>query len=202
MRLSSILEEVGFCPLPILWCKLAFRKIENPHQMCILSRLETSYFGVFSKERLNSILLREGDWYTEPYSWKFNPNRPGLFGQLNTQGWGWNLPILGNIVPFSFQTNKQYFIWKLTYSAKIWYPIEVSEVEIAASRGRRSGKGPGEKKFHQKFWNLQFLSYTNIINLKRKLRTISIQIWNKIRGFCYEKVEKKIGFVIFNPKKS
>ena len=60
VHLSSILEEVGFCPLPILWCKLAFRKIENPHQMCILSRLETSYFGVFSKEKLNSILLEEG----------------------------------------------------------------------------------------------------------------------------------------------
>ena len=29
-----------------------------------------------------------------------------------------------------------------------------------------------------------------------------IQIWNKITGFCYEKVEKKIDFVIFDPKKS
>ena len=39
--------------------------------------------------------------------------------------------------------------------------------------------------------NPQFLSYKNITHLKRKLRTIFIQIWNKIRGFCYEKVEKK-----------
>ena len=31
------------------------------------------------------------------------------------------------------------------------YPIEVAEVEIAASEGRRSGQGPGEKKFDQKF---------------------------------------------------
>jgi hypothetical protein len=30
-----------------------------------------------------------------------------------------------------------------------------------------------KKKFDQKFWNLQFLRYTNIIHLKRKLRTIN-----------------------------
>ena len=34
----------------------------------------------------------------------------------------------------------------MTYSAKIWYPIEVGGVEIAASRGLRSGQGPGENK--------------------------------------------------------
>ena len=98
---------------------------------------------------------------------------------------------LSNHSPFSLQTSKQYLIWKLTYFTKIWYPIEVAEVEIAASGGRRSGQGPGEKKFDQKFWNRQFLSYKNIIYLKRKLRTIVIQIWNKIRDFCTEKIEKK-----------
>ena len=36
------------------------------------------------------------------------------------------------------------------YLAKIWYHIEVPEVEIAASGGHQSGEGPGEKKFHQK----------------------------------------------------
>ena len=36
--------------------------------------------------------------------------------------------------------------------------------------------------------------------LLKKLRIILIQIWNKIRGFYYEKVEKKIYFVIFDPK--
>ena len=49
--------------------------------------------------------------------------------------------------------------------AKIWYPIEVAEFEIAASEGHRSGKGPDEKKFDQKFWNTQFLSYKNVIYL-------------------------------------
>ena len=97
---------------------------------------------------------------------------------------------------FSFKLHKQYLIWKLTYLAKIWYPIEmgpieIAEVEIAASGGRRSGQGPGEKKFDQKFGNPQILSYTNIIHLKRKLRTIFIQIWNKIWGLCCKKVEKK-----------
>ena len=46
---------------------------------------------------------------------------------------------------------QQSLIWKLRSLAKIWYPIEVAEVEIAASEGRRSGQGPGEKKFDQKF---------------------------------------------------
>ena len=41
-----------------------------------------------------------------------------------------------------------------------------------------------------------------VIHLKRKLRTILIQIGNKIREFCYEKVEKKIGFVIFDHNSS
>ena len=56
----------------------------------------------------------------------------------------------------------------------------------------RLPKWPGSrwKKINQRFWNSQFLSYTNSIHLKRKLRTIIILIWNKIRGFCYEKIEK------------
>ena len=61
-------------------------------------------------------------------------------------------------------------------------PREVAEVARVQEK----------KKIDQKFWNLQFLSYTNFIHIKRKLRPIFIQIWNKIRGFCYEKVEKKI----------
>ena len=58
--------------------------------------------------------------------------------------------------------------------AKMWHPIKVAEVEIRASGGRRSGQGPGKNKFDQKFWYLQFLSYTNVIHLKRKLSTIVI----------------------------
>ena len=48
-----------------------------------------------------------------------------------------------------------------------------------------------KKKIDQKSWNRQFLSYKNVINLKRKLRTIVIRIWNKIKDFCTEKIEKK-----------
>ena len=69
-----------------------------------------------------------------------------------------------------------------------------------ASGGRWSGQGPGEKKFDQKFWNLQILSYTNVIHLKRKLITIVIQIWNKISGFCYVKIEKKLVLWFLIPK--
>ena len=31
---------------------------------------------------------------------------------------------------FHFRPYKQYLIWKLTYLAKIWYPIEVAEVQM------------------------------------------------------------------------
>ena len=57
----------------------------------------------------------------------------------------------------------------------------------------RSPKWPRSrrKKIDQKSWNWQFLSYKNVTHLKRKLRTIVIQIWNKIRVFCTEKIEKK-----------
>ena len=84
----------------------------------------------------------------------------------------------------------------LAQDANIWYPIEmgpieIAEVEIAASGGRWIGQGQGEKQIDKKFCNLQFLSYTNVIHLKRKLRTIVIQIWNKIWGLCCKKVEKK-----------
>ena len=56
-------------------------------------------------------------------------------------------------------------MWKLRYSAKIWYPIEVAEVEIAASGGRRSGQVPGDKKLIKNseirnFWATQTL-YTS-----------------------------------------
>ena len=37
-----------------------------------------------------------------------------------------------------------------TYSANIWYPIEIAEVEILASGGRPSGQVSGEKKFNTK----------------------------------------------------
>ena len=57
--------------------------------------------------------------------------------------------------------------------------------------GDRSEKGPGEKSpiknsEIRNFWATQ-TSYT----YKRKLRTIVIQIWNKIRDFCTEIIEKK-----------
>ena len=56
----------------------------------------------------------------------------------------------------------------------------------------RSPKWPRSrrKKIDKKSWNQQFLRYKNVIHLKRKLRTIVIQIWNKIRDFYTEKIEK------------
>ena len=77
----------------------------------------------------------------------------------------------------------------------------MAEVEIAVPGGRQIGQGPGEKKIDRKLWNLQFLIYTNDIDLKIKLRTIVIYIWNKIRDFLYWKNWKKVDSMIFDPKK-
>ena len=55
---------------------------------------------------------------------------------------------MSNPSQFSFLSNKQYLLWKL--KAKILYSIEVTEVEIAVSGGRRRGQGPGEKKVWSK----------------------------------------------------
>ena len=51
----------------------------------------------------------------------------------------------------SVQLNKQYLIWKLTYSAKIWDLIEVAEAHTLASGGTGSDRGQNEKKLRQKF---------------------------------------------------
>ena len=50
------------------------------------------------------------------------------------------------------------------------------------------------KKMDQKSWDPHFLSYKNDIHLKRKLKTIVIHIWNKIRDWCTEKILKKSWF--------
>ena len=72
-------------------------------------------------------------------------------------------------------------------------PIEVAEVEIAVLGSCQSGQGPGEKKFNQKFWNLQFLSYKNVIHLKQKLRTIVFQdLQKKIWYHLKEGLDKKL----------
>jgi hypothetical protein len=49
--------------------------------------------------------------------------------------------------------------------AKIKNTIEVAEVKIAASGGRRIDQGPGKKIFDQIFCNPQFLIYTKVIHL-------------------------------------
>ena len=81
--------------------------------------------------------------------------------------------------------------------AKIQYPIEVIEVQIAASGGHQSAEGPGKKKLMKNSEICNFLSYANLIHLKRKLRTIVFQIWNKI----FMKKLKKIRFCDFRSQK-
>jgi hypothetical protein len=54
------------------------------------------------------------------------------------------------MLQFSFQHNKQYFIWKLTFSAKIWDIGEVAEAHSLASGGFGSDQGQSEKNLRRK----------------------------------------------------
>ena len=82
-----------------------------------------------------------------------NPKRCGLFGQLRRRGVQ-NGPLRENglwMLQFLSKLNKQYLIWKLTYSAKIWDLIEVAEAHTLASGGTGSDRGQNEKKSRRKF---------------------------------------------------
>ena len=83
----------------------------------------------------------------------FNPKRPRLFGQLDTRGRVESAHYgKRSLKPLNFYFRLTNSVsYKLTYSAKIGYPVEVAEVKIVASEGRRSSQGPGEKKFDKKF---------------------------------------------------
>jgi hypothetical protein len=54
-----------------------------------------------------------------------------------------------------------------------------------------------QKKLDQKFWNLKFLIYTNIIHLKRKLRIIVFLNWSQISDYFYWKTRKIIWITNF-----
>ena len=128
------------------------------------------------------------------HSRALNPKRPGLLGQLDTRGGGGESSHFGkrSLKPLNF-----YFRLTNSVSYKSWHiqlkfdtllrllslklqPWEVAEVARVQA-----------KKSLIKNFEICILSYTNVIHLRRKLRTIVIQIWNIIRGFCYEKFEKK-----------
>ncbi len=100
------------------------------------------------------------------------------------------------MLQFSSKLNKQYFIWKLRSLPKIWHPIEVTEVKIAASRGRQSGQGQDEKKFDENskirnFWATKVL-YTS----KESWEQLSFRFEIKLEDFVIKKL-KKIQFCNF-----
>ena len=77
----------------------------------------------------------------------FNPKRFGLFGQLRRRGQ--SVPFSNNGLwwpQFLFKLHKQYLIWKLTYSAKIWNLSEVIEAHSLASEGYGMTKVKMKKK--------------------------------------------------------
>ena len=83
------------------------------------------------------------------FSYKLNPKRCRLFGQLRRRGGDQSVPFSDNGLwwpQFSFKLHKQYLIWKLTFSAKFWNLSEVIEAYSLASGGYRIDRGQNEKK--------------------------------------------------------
>jgi hypothetical protein len=78
--------------------------------------------------------------------------------------------ILGHVTQ-----NLEFTSW--TTSCEPMRDSEVSEAHSLVSGCFGSDGGQNAK-------NNQFLTYRNVIYLKRSLRKIVIQIWNKIRDFC------------------
>ena len=83
-----------------------------------------------------------------------------------------------------------YLIWKLTYFTKIWYPIEVAEVEIAASGGRRSGQGPGEKNSIKNSEIGNFWATKTLYTSKESWEQLSFRFEIKSETFVLKKMKK------------
>ena len=70
------------------------------------------------------------------------------FWSVKEAGGGQNDPLRDSglwMLQFLPQINKQYLIWKLTSSAKIWDLSEVTEAHSLASGGFGSDRGQNEK---------------------------------------------------------
>ena len=112
----------------------------------------------------------------------FKPLGPIILSEVGSRKllawpWLWSINIgKHSLSPPHIQLKFDTLLRLLRLRLRTWEVAEVASDQV--------------KKVDRKYWNLLFLSYTNIIHLKRKLRTIFIQIRNKIRGFCYQKVEK------------
>ena len=94
------------------------------------------------------------------------------------------LKTYSNPSPFSFSNSISYESWHIQLE---WEVAEVARVQAKKSSIKNY------EIFD--FWGTQTLYIS-----KRKLIIIVIQIWNKIRGFCYEKVEKKMILWLSIPK--
>ena len=74
--------------------------------------------------------------------------------------------------------------------AEIWYPIEVAEVEIAASGGRRSGQGPDEKKSFKNLEIGNFWGTKTLYTSKESLEQSSFRFETKSETFVLKKLKK------------
>ena len=124
----------------------------------------------------------------------FNPKRCGLFGQLGRRGGGvkmthWEIVVSGCFNFYPSSTNSiSYESWNIQLKFEtsvrsqklIVWPQEVSEVTEVKM-----------KKILGEILKSSVFDLENVISLKRILIKIVIQIWNKLRGFCYEKILRR-----------
>ena len=111
------------------------------------------------------------------------PKKPGLFGQLNTQGGGMESTQFGkrSLYPFqfSFYANSSILYESWHPSAKIWYPIEV---EIVVSGGRRSGHL--KRNWEQSFFRKEVKYLTFILKNELFSQFLMIRIRKKKFGIA------------------
>ena len=85
-----------------------------------------------------------------------------------------------------------YLIWKLRSLAKICYPIEVAEVEIAASGGRQSGQGPGEKNSIRNSEICNFWATQTLCTSKESWEQSSFRFEIKLGNLVMKKLKKNL----------
>ena len=111
-----------------------------------------------------------------------------------------NLVCNSTLYPPCLTNNKQGFIWKLTSSAKIWYPTEVAEIKMRAFRRSPKWSRSRGKKVRSKILNSPFLELHKwYIPHKKAEKNHFLDSKSNIWLFYWKLIKKNI-FAIFNHK--